>query len=286
MKRFIILVLDSFGIGEMADVRTERPQDMGANTYRSVLRKNPHLKLENLQKLGLANAAGLEIGEIHFQNGANFGTSNLKHFGCDTFYGHHELMGTDPKKPVEEPFKNNIESVEKALIGKGYQVQRFGEGEKVLLVDDAISIGDNLEADLGQVYNVTGSFQKITYEELLQVGKIVRDIVKVPRVIAFGGTEATIETIKAAYKSKREFAGVSAPLSKVYEAGYKVLHMGYGIDSHVQLPTIIGEEIPVTLIGKVADIVANPHGKSYPEVDSEEVMKILIENIKREKKSF
>ncbi|MGL5099691.1 MAG: phosphopentomutase, partial [Fusobacteriaceae bacterium] len=229
MKRFIILVLDSFGIGEMADVKIERPQDIGANTYRSVLQKNPHLKLENLQKLGLANAADLEIGDMYFQKGANFGTNNLKHYGCDTFYGHHELMGTDPKKPLEEPFKNNIESVEKALIEKGYQVQRFGEGEKILVVDDAISIGDNLEADLGQVYNITGSFQKVTYEELLQVGKIVRAVVKVPRVIAFGGMKATIETIKLAYKSKGNFAGVSAPLSKVYEAGYKVLHMGYGI---------------------------------------------------------
>ncbi|WP_448821850.1 hypothetical protein [Cetobacterium sp.] len=39
MRRFIVLVLDSFGIGEMDDVQEVRPQDVGANTYSSVLKK-------------------------------------------------------------------------------------------------------------------------------------------------------------------------------------------------------------------------------------------------------
>lgn len=285
--RFIIVVLDSFGIGEMDDVKIERVQDIGANTYKSVVSKVKGLKLSTLQKFGIVNAAGLEIESFKFQLGANFGICNLKHYGCDTFYGHHELMGTNPKRVVEEPFKNNIDLVEKTLRENGYNVERYGSGVQILLVNNAISVGDNLEADLGQVYNVTGSFQKVTYEELLEVGKIVRGVVKVPRVIAFGGENATIESIKMAYRTfDGKFAGVNAPLSKVYEKGYKVLHMGYGIDSKVQLPTIIGKEVPVTLIGKVADIVENPYGKSYPEVDTENVMKILINSIKESKKSF
>ena len=43
MKRFVVLVLDSFGIGEMKDVEMVRPQDIGANTYKSVLESNPCL---------------------------------------------------------------------------------------------------------------------------------------------------------------------------------------------------------------------------------------------------
>lgn len=287
MKKFIVLVLDSFGIGEMDDVKTERPQDMGANTYRSVLKKNPNIHLDNLKKLGLANAAALEIGDMKPVIGANYGVGNLKHFGCDTFYGHHELMGTLPKKPVEEPFRNSIDRVEKHLLSQGYSVERFGSGEKILLVNSCVSIGDNLEADLGQVYNVTGTFQKISYEKLIEIGRAVREVVKVPRVITFGGTEATFETIKAAYISKDgRFAGVSAPLSKVYEKGYQVIHMGYGIDAKVQLPTIIGSKIPVTLIGKVADIVENPFGNSIPAVDTEEVMKFLVRALENDKDGF
>ncbi|MGL4508706.1 hypothetical protein [Cetobacterium sp.] len=66
MKRFVVLVLDSFGIGEMNDVRVVRPQDVGANTYKSVLKYNPKLKIPNLEKLGIANSADLEIGNIKF----------------------------------------------------------------------------------------------------------------------------------------------------------------------------------------------------------------------------
>ena len=46
--------------------------------------------------------------------------------------------------------------------------------------------------------------------------------------------------------------------SKSYEQGYQCLHLGYGVDKNVQAPTILtAAGIPVTLIGKVADIVAN-----------------------------
>ncbi|MGL5663055.1 MAG: phosphopentomutase, partial [Cetobacterium sp.] len=86
MKRFVVLVLDSFGIGEMNDVRVVRPQDFGANTYKSVLKYNPKLKIPNLEKLGIANSAELEIGNIKFSKEAVYGKANLKHFWCDTFY--------------------------------------------------------------------------------------------------------------------------------------------------------------------------------------------------------
>ena len=55
-KRFIIVVLDGFGIGAMADAATVRPGDEKANTLRSILRDHPDLKLPTLEKLGLMNA--------------------------------------------------------------------------------------------------------------------------------------------------------------------------------------------------------------------------------------
>lgn len=286
MKRFIVVVIDSFGIGEMDDVKVVRPQDVGANTFKSVLQGRSE-KLENLEKLGLANSAGIELENMKFSKVANFGKSKLKHFGCDTFYGHQELMGTDPKEPVEKAFCNNIDVVENELKKNGYTVERYGEINQILIVNNCATVGDNLEADLGQVYNITGSFQKITYEELLEIGKVVRGCVKVPRVISFGGDMATIESIKAAYQWKSpNFAGVSAPKSGVYNSGYKVQHMGYGVDETVQLPTIIGEKTPVILIGKVADIVKNSFGVSIPSVDTKEVMENIEKSIKENSTAF
>lgn len=281
MKRFVVLVLDSFGIGEMDDVKKVRPQDVGANTYRSVLKSNPKLKIPNLEKLGIANAAEMKIGRIEFSKDAVYGIGNLMHFWCDTFYGHQELMGTFPKKPKTEPFYEAIDEVEKVLKKSGYSVERFGSPREVLVVNECATVGDNLEADLGQVYNITGALDLISYEKLLEIGRVVRKVVKVPRVIAFGGKNVTIEDIKNAYECKEEvFGGINAPKSGVYKNGYQVQHMGYGIDSAVQLPKILEGVAKTILIGKVADIVENPNGKSIFCVDSGKVMDILIEEIK------
>lgn len=287
MKRFVVLVLDSFGIGEMKDVEIVRPQDVGANTYKSVLESNPNLSIPNLERLGIANAAELEIGNIKYSKEAVYGKANLMHFWCDTFYGHQELMGTYPKKPKIEPFYKVINEVEKKLKEYGYSVERFGSPQEILVINKCTTVGDNLEADLGQVYNITGALDLISYDELLEIGRIVRNVVKVPRVIAFGGEEVTLKNIKDAYECKDLFfAGINAPKSGVYKKGYQVQHMGYGINSEVQLPKILEGIAKTILIGKVADIVENPNGKSIFGVDSSEIMDRLIEEIKENKVGF
>ena len=53
MNRFVVIVLDSFGIGYMEDDAVVRPQDMGANTCKHILENMPNLILPNLEKLGL-----------------------------------------------------------------------------------------------------------------------------------------------------------------------------------------------------------------------------------------
>ena len=55
-RRFIVIVLDGFGIGAMKDTALVRPADQMANTLGSILREFPELKLKNLERLGLMNA--------------------------------------------------------------------------------------------------------------------------------------------------------------------------------------------------------------------------------------
>ena len=65
MKRAIILVMDSFGIGATADA--DRFGDAGSNTLGSIARQRAAegrpLNLPNLAKLGLFNAAEESAGE-------------------------------------------------------------------------------------------------------------------------------------------------------------------------------------------------------------------------------
>ena len=48
MNKFIVIVLDGFGIGEMDDVRETRPQDINSNTCIHILERRSDLKLPNL----------------------------------------------------------------------------------------------------------------------------------------------------------------------------------------------------------------------------------------------
>ena len=103
-KRFVVIVLDGFGMQAMADAATARPGDEVSTTLGSILHDYPDLKLPNLEKLGLMNAYGAESAQMKFSPKAVFGKSELMHFGADTFMGHQEIMGSFPKKPLVQPF--------------------------------------------------------------------------------------------------------------------------------------------------------------------------------------
>jgi phosphopentomutase len=59
----------------------------------------------------------------------------------------------------------------------------------------------------------------------------------------------------------------------VYRSGYQVVHLGFGVNSAVQVPAVLAKEgIKTVLIGKVADIVENPGGTSVSGVDTATVL--------------
>ena len=122
MRRFVVIVLDGFGIGAMDDAKKERPGDEKANTLRSILNDEPDLKLPNLEYMGLMNAYGEESAFMKFSPDANYGKSELMHFGADTFMGHQEIMGTLPKKPEAHPFQEKVDEVAKNLRETGHTV--------------------------------------------------------------------------------------------------------------------------------------------------------------------
>ena len=48
MGKFVVIVLDGFGVGAMPDVPQVRPADCGANTCIHIFERTPDLKLPNL----------------------------------------------------------------------------------------------------------------------------------------------------------------------------------------------------------------------------------------------
>ncbi|CNJ05791.1 putative mutase [Yersinia aldovae] len=299
MSKFIILVIDSFGVGAMPDAAQIRPQDVEANTCGHILQTYPQMRLPHLEKLGLMNA--LHLAAPHFTDivmqenpQACFGVARLQHVGGDTFMGHQEIMGTLPCAPRLMPFSRVKARVANALIRQGYQVEERGAPDdsselRFLWVNDAVAIGDNLEADLGQVFNICANLNAINFEQVENMGRIVRRCVEVNRVIAYGGLLMdSHEIIRSAEVKQQQYIGINSPKSGVYDNGFQVIHLGYGVDADVQVPHQLDQvRVPTILVGKVADIVANCAGRSYPQrVDSQTILDITLAEVQRPKSAF
>lgn len=288
-KRFIVIVLDGFGLGAMKDAKIVRPGDESSTTLGSILKVYPNMKLPNLEQLGLMNAYGKESSCMHFNDSAVYGKSELMHYGADTFMGHQEIMGTLPKKPVAIPFQEKIDEIASHLRENQHHVEIRKHGKlRYLLVDQYCTVADNIDADLGMAYNCTAPLDFLPFDKELEIAKLVREIATVNRVIVFGGTGNTIEDVLAAEETRgSEYIGIHAVRSRSYEQGYQCLHLGYGVDETVQVPSILANAgIQVSLFGKVADIVANKAGKSVSCVDTAKVLDLTIQEIEILKQGF
>lgn len=280
MKRAIVLVVDSLGVGYMEDVSKCRPQDMGANTFKHILDKEREIQIPNFEKLGINKILKHEnLRDI--DNIGSYGVLNLGHYGADSFVGHQEIMGTKPKKPLMKSFSYFRDEVIERLKNEGHKVI-IPEGDKsYILVDNLVVVADNIETDYGQIFNVTAPLDYISFDKVLEIGQIVRSVVKVNRVIALGGENVSIEQILNSIEEREDgLIGVNSPKSGVYNKGYISRHLGYGINPENQITTIlIKNNYEVSLIGKMQDVIECENANRTTAVDTEKVMKSIIESM-------
>ncbi len=95
--RVFLIVLDSFGIGELPDAAAYG--DAGSNTLKSVS-KSEKFKLPNLAKTGLFNIDGVDFLPDDPAPTAAFGRCMEKSKGKDTTTGHWEICGLVSEKPM------------------------------------------------------------------------------------------------------------------------------------------------------------------------------------------
>lgn len=94
-KRVILVVLDSFGIGELPDAYLWN--DEGSNTLKAIA-SHPSFNAPNLKKLGLFNIDGLSGGVENPM--ASFAKMAEKSAGKDTTVGHWEIAGLISEKAL------------------------------------------------------------------------------------------------------------------------------------------------------------------------------------------
>ncbi len=287
--RLILLVLDGLGIGEMPDVLEVRPQDIGANTLETLVENVEHLQLPNLLNLGLGHIVPLKRFDISAASPlASYGRSRLAHQGADSYLGHQEMMGTIPSAPAALLMRQVAEYLELQLKVHGYAVRRPLIESPLLLVNESVVVGDNLEADPGLNINLTVATDLIDFEQALKIGKVIRDCVGVSRVIVFGGPGISIEDILSRVEHRDNGqVGVNSPALGVYNQDLYVQHLGYGVDPDRQAPSLlIGMGLPVILLGKMADLVVCPGAIRDPIVPTGLLMQALLDSYSSIREGF
>lgn len=289
MKKILVLVIDGLGVGAMDDVSESRRQDLGANTFSNIIKNHNRLVVPNLIRFGVVDYYHNNKFISHKTNGFNISLGKIKlaHFGADSYLGHQEMAGTLPKKPIRQFVRDIKEELIDALEKEGYSY----EYKDFILVNNFIAIADNIETDYGMNINVVGSLDNASYSEIERVGRIVRKIAKVGRVITMGGKNLKKEDFYNSFEIKKrdgyEARGINIPHLKIYDDNYRVVHMGYGVDRESQVTQMLGSKnIPVVLIGKTADIIISDNAIYIPEVNTENVINHIKKTLKNTQLGF
>ncbi|MBE6794790.1 MAG: phosphopentomutase [Ruminococcaceae bacterium] len=190
-KRVFLIVLDSFGIGEMQDAY--KFGDVGANTLRSVS-KSPYFNLKNLKKLGLFNIDGVEFLESEDSPLGAFGRFSEKSMGKDTTVGHWEISGvvSDSSLPTyPNGFPEEVMDEFSKKCGRGVLCNKPYSGTDVLrdYGEEHIKSGDLIVyTSADSVFQIAAHEDVVPIEKLYEYCIIARGILKdehgVGRVIA------------------------------------------------------------------------------------------------------
>lgn len=277
MSTTVIVVIDGFGVGAMPDAGSLRPGDLTADTCGHVL---DHCRAELGRPLRLPALGALGLGLVHphpdlarrTDRPVAAGRAALGYPGADTFAGHQTMMGADFSRVTVAPLAGHLEEVSGALKSAGHLVEPL-VGRPLLLVDGAVLVHDNLEADPGINWNASGRLDDISFDRVLGIARTVRAIAPVARVIAVGGhADGALTTYVR--DGDGGTVGLDTPATGFYRnGGLQVRHLGVELDHTRQLPDVAARAgVPVTLVGKAADILACEAAVRRPAVATGEVL--------------
>ena len=235
MKRVILIILDSFGVGELEDAASFG--DEGSNTFINIAKATDKLKIPNLLNMGLGNIQGLG-GEYAVESPVGaYGKAKEKFAGKDTTGGHWEIAGLILEKPFRtypDGFPPEVMEPFEAAIGTK-TLGNYPASGTVIIQD----LGEeHVETGYPIVYTSADSvFQIACHEDVIpierqyEICQIARDILRddhlVGRVIArpFIG-----EAGKFTRTERRRDFSVTPPRDTVLDAlknaGKKVVAIG------------------------------------------------------------
>ena len=190
-RRVFIIVLDSFGIGEMPDAALFG--DAGTNTLKSVS-QSKDFHIENLKKLGLFNIDGVDFLEGTACPSGAFGRFSELSKGKDTTVGHWEIAGVVSEKPLPvfpRGFPEEVLDEFKRRTGRGVLCNLPYSGTEVIrdYGEKHLETGDLIVyTSADSVFQIAANEAVVSVETLYDYCRAAREILRgeygVGRVIA------------------------------------------------------------------------------------------------------
>lgn len=198
-KRVFLIVLDSFGIGEMEDAKDYG--DQGTNTIGSVS-ESAYFHVPNLKKLGLFNIEGVTGKNIAQVDAPLAAVARMREAskGKDTTIGHWEIAGMISDKPLPtypNGFPKDVLEEFSRITGRGVLCNRTYSGTEVIkdYGDEHVRTGDLIVyTSADSVFQLAAHEEIVPLETLYDYCKKARELLQgehgVGRVIArpFVGT--------------------------------------------------------------------------------------------------
>ncbi len=203
INRFIVIVLDSVGIGEAPDAAVFG--DVGSHTLGNIARAVGGLKMPHMEAMGLANIATLEGLAPQLKPGAAYGKMAEVSAGKDTSTGHWELMGihlTQAFPLYPHGFPPEVMDRYEAATGRGWLANYPASGTVIIdeLGEEHMRTGKTIVYTSGDsVFQIAAHEEIIPIDELYKICGLAREILRgeheVSRIIArpFVGSPGNFE---------------------------------------------------------------------------------------------
>ena len=237
-NRIFTIVLDSMGIGAMAD--SEKFGDVGVDTLGHISQTVDKFEIPNLQKLGIANLKELkQVKPVENPKGYYMALNEASN-GKDTMTGHWEMMGILTTKPfitfTDTGFPDELIKLLEEKTGRKIIGNKAASGTEILdeLAEQEINDGRLIVyTSADSVLQICGNEETMGLDDLYKYCEIARELTmrdewRVGRVIArpyVGKKKGEFKRTSNRHDYALKPTGKTA-LNALKDAGYDVISVG------------------------------------------------------------
>ncbi|SCJ53908.1 Phosphopentomutase [uncultured Clostridium sp.] len=173
MKRAILVILDSLGVGELPDAKEYG--DVGSHTLDNIYKVCGKLNINNLENLGIGNIEGVSGPNKSNAPKGSYGRAMELSKGKDTVTGHWEIGGVVLDKPLNTYPEGFSEDIINEFLQKTNQKGILG---------NVVASGTEIIKELGAEHVKTGYpiiytsadsvFQIAAHEEIISIEELYK----------------------------------------------------------------------------------------------------------------